>query len=302
MKIVAFVSLLFLAPGCGPSGTTGPDPPESDSVEIYFPDPALETAIRMRIGKAKGPVYTSDLATLGQVELNSQGITNLSGLEHLTSVHTLSLANNFVTDLAPISGLTTLTELHLSNNLVTDLTPISGLTSLTKLYLTRNIISSIEPLAQLTGLDTLRLSMNPIQDFSPLGALTRLRVLAIMETPGLGEMTWLSALTELQELHLGWAPITSIQGVASIPNLRVLWLSNVELYDISPLANLARLRTLYIDRNEISDLAPLVANKGIGAGDHIRVFANPLNRWEACPQIRILRERGARVDEDLGCR
>jgi internalin A len=303
----AFASVLLSAHGCRPTTVTGPKAAEpysveSHSVEVDFPDPALEDAIRKRIKKAYGPIFASDLALLGEVEMDSRGITNLSGLEYLINVHSLSLRGNFVSDLTPLSGLTSLTELFLTRNRISSIEPLVKLVGLKELRLDQNNISNIESLAGLTGLEALRLSMNPVQDFWPLGALTELKSLTIYETEGLGEMIWLPSLTDLRDLRLSWSPITNIQGVAKLTRLRVLLLSQTNISDISPLEDLKLLERLYLDRNEITDLAPLVANQGLRTDDVIWVWANPLTTWDACPHIRTLRARGATVDEDLGCR
>jgi internalin A len=122
-----------------------------------------------------------------------------------------------------------------------------------------------------------------------------------METPGLGEMTWLPELIQLEELILGWAPVSSIQGLANLTHLRELYIPRADVVDISPLARLVRLRRAYLSGNQITDLSPLVANHGLGHGDLIRITGNPLNVPEACPHIGILIQRGTRVDNDLDC-
>jgi internalin A len=280
---LAVVILSTSACGFDAPGAFGPlpqDPPEpGEGVEVRFPDPMLERAIRLRIGRASGPIFQSDLATLTKLKLSGKYITNLSGMEYLTSVHTLYLSGNSIWDVTPISGLTTLKELHLSGN----------------------NISNLEPLSQLIGLEYLRISGNPIEDFSPLGALTNLRDLYIMETPGLGEMTWLSELTELERLFLGYAPVSSIQSLTNLTNLRELYIPRANVDDVSPLRSLVLLNDLELRSNEISDLGPLVANHGLKYGDQIGIWGNPLTRQEACPLVQVLIDRGVTVDHDLDC-
>ena len=110
---------------------------------VTFPDPNLEAAIREAISKPEGPIYTTDLEGLIELYAQQRGITDLSGLEHCTS----------------------LTHLQLGDNQISDISPIQNLTSLTYLYLSGNQISDIEPLVNNPGLsegDTIDLRDNPL--------------------------------------------------------------------------------------------------------------------------------------------
>ena len=64
------------------------------------------------------------------------------------------------------------------------------------------------------------------------------------------------------------------------------------------MASLTNLRTLYLWGNDISDLSPLVANGGLGEGDEIRLGDNSLDLSEGSEDmdnIRQLQARGVTV-------
>jgi hypothetical protein len=73
-----------------------------------FPDPHLQARVREAIEKPVGDIYRSDLTGLTNLSANSEGITDLSGLEYCTSLTYLSLWRNKISNISPLvenSGL-----------------------------------------------------------------------------------------------------------------------------------------------------------------------------------------------------
>ena len=58
---------------------------------VTFPDPHLQARVREAIEKPVGDIYRSDLTGLTNLSANSEGITDLSGLEYCTSLTYLCL-------------------------------------------------------------------------------------------------------------------------------------------------------------------------------------------------------------------
>jgi hypothetical protein len=146
---------------------------KADSV-VTFPDLALDYQIRRELGGLGGDIMQSDLDRLTVFTSTSDGIVDLSGMEHCTHLTRLGFANNPISDLSPLSGLTNLKDLSVGVSAISDLSPLSGLTNLTELTLVYNPISDISPLASLTSLINLHLEYNQISDISPLAGLTSL--------------------------------------------------------------------------------------------------------------------------------
>ena len=182
IAIVLLALLVFLLPA---------SPANADEV-VTFPDPNLEASIRKVIGKPAGEIYQSDLDGLRDLVAAGEGITDLTGLEHCTSLDKLALAINPISDISPLSDLTSLTWLWLSVMELSDISPLSNLTSLGRLELYNNHISDISPLSNLTSLTWLWLQRNGISDISPL-----------------------SNLTSLENLDLSWNPISDIEPLVS---------------------------------------------------------------------------------------
>ncbi len=116
------------------------------------------------------------------ININSQAIKNIKGIEFLTGCVNINLSTNAIVDLTPLSTMYQLTTLNLSTNQIADVSPLANLDNLETLNLTSNIIYSFEPIKYLTGIKTLYLSSNLIQDYSPLEYMTSLTTLYIVRS------------------------------------------------------------------------------------------------------------------------
>ncbi len=121
--------------------------------------------------------------------------------------------------------MATLKRLEAPNSRIRDLTGIEYAIELTVLNLGDVFVNGN------------RLNSNDITDLSPLSGLTR-----------------------LTELHLHRNMIYDISPLSGLTELTVLDISaNFYISDISPLSDMTRLRTLNLYTNEISDLSPLAS-------------------------------------------
>ena len=226
---------------------------------LYFADPNLEAAIREAIDKPTGPICPSDLKGLTTLHASARNITDLTGLEHCTSLTILVLIDNQISDISALAGLTNLTYLHLDSNQISDLSPLANLTSVMglRLVLRRNQISDISPLANLTNLIELDLAYNQVSDISPLASLINLLQLQLHNNQ-ISDISSLANLTSLTYLILHNNQISDISPLANLTSLTIyLNLDNNQISDISPLANLTSLTVLDIRTNQISNISPL---------------------------------------------
>jgi len=139
--------------------------------DLHIPDPTLRAGLERALGKNSGEsILTPELAELNELDIRNQIITDLTGLEHATSLTKLLLPRNGLTDISLLSNLTALTELDLNGNRISDLAPLSGLTALRRLVLGSNAITDISPLRGLTAIQTLFIRNNRIVDITPLVA------------------------------------------------------------------------------------------------------------------------------------
>ena len=274
---------------------------------VDIPDPNLRAAIEVELGVAAGATITVDkMVTLTELEAENAAVTDLTGLEFATNLERLELGHkrvgntdvnsNAISDISPLTGLTNLKGLDLEKNSISDISPLAGLTNLTWLALNRMpTISNISPLAGLTRLTTLYLHYDSISDISPLAGLTNLTELTLYTNP-ISDISPLAELTNLQSLNLGVTPVSDISALAGLTKLQVLQLGqNYQLSDISPLTGLTNLWFLDLQYNSVKDLSPIVANTGLADGDTIWVLANPLSDISINTHIPALRSRGVTV-------
>lgn len=212
------------------------------------------------------------------LDLDKQGISDLSGLEYFTGLERLKLQGNQIQDLKPLQNLTHLTELWLRKNKVTDLTPLQGLTELKTLLLTNNAVNDLQPLKGLQNLDQLVFENNKVKDLTPLKDLHNLTSLDVSGnsvvdlTPlaGLSKLKWLKAnncnltklpdfknLTELYDLRLDNNRITDLTPLKGLAKLNYISLSNNQVSDLIPLQDLKALTGVWITNNQLADLTPL---------------------------------------------
>lgn len=212
------------------------------------------------------------------LDLDNQGISDLSGLEYFTGLERLKLQGNQIQDLKPLQNLTHLTELWLRKNKVTDLTPLQGLTELQTLLLTNNAVSDLQPLKGLQNLNQLVFENNKVKDLTPLKDLHNLTSLDVSGnsvvdlTPlaGLSKLKWLQAnncnltklpdfknLTELYQFRLDNNKITDLTPLKDAAKLDYVNLSNNQVSDLTPLQDLKVLSGIWITNNHLTDLTPL---------------------------------------------
>lgn len=190
------------------------------------------------------------------LDLDKQGISDLSGLEYFTGLERLKLQGNQIQDLKPLQNLTHLTELWLRKNKVSDLTPLQGLTELKTLLLTDNLIEDLEPIEGLNKLQMLDLKDNQIDDLTPLKDLHNLTVLDVSDN-GFGDLKALEGLSKLQYLQANDNDLLELPDFKNLTELYDLRLDNNRITDLTPLKGAAKLNYISLSNNQVSDLTPL---------------------------------------------
>ena len=167
--------------------------------------------------------------------------------------------------------------------------------TLTELIAEDTSISDLTGLDNATNLTRLSISFNPGLDFTPVASLTNLRWLRLEHNSAASIISVASGLENLVELHLSSNTISDISLVAGLTNLRGLGLRFNNISDISAVESLTNLDNLDLSANLISDLSPLVANAGLGDGDLVQVWGNPLSYLSIHSSIPSLQNRGVLI-------
>ena len=225
---------------------------------VDIPDPNLHAGIADALGIPRGtPITQEDMNRLTDLDVQNQGIANLTGLEFATNLTFLQLKSNRIEDISPLGNLTQLTDLHLGGNRIEDISPLANLTQLTVLRLNENgRIEDISSLANLTQLKVADLDRNEIVDVSPIARLTNLESLDLRGNRII-DASPLANLMQLNELRLSENQIIDINPLANLTNLAALWLSDNQITDVTALAHLTQLTQLLLSNNRIEDVSPL---------------------------------------------
>ena len=121
----------------------------------------IEEAIRNAARKPTGQLTKADLEKVTRLDLASNKLTDVKGLEKLTQLEALWLYSNKLTDVKGLEKLTQLRQLHLSNNQLTDVKGLEKLTQLKNLSLQNTQLTNVKGLEKLTQLKELLLRENP---------------------------------------------------------------------------------------------------------------------------------------------
>lgn len=191
---------------------------------LFFPDPALKLKVQEQLGLLPtDEIMPEDVIGLTYLYAESAGITSLEGIQDLTELTELYLADNELTneDLSPLSQLQLLKWLDLSANQLTDFSNLANLPTLTELNVPYNEITRIDGVSQLANLLVLDISDNQVGD---------------------EDLVELSSLEFLDELYARANQISSLDFLGTMVNLGVVDLSMNKVDDLSPLLTLATAR------------------------------------------------------------
>ncbi len=173
--------------------------------EANFPDAKFRTYISTNFDKNGDNVLSAEeIAAVTNINVYNKAISDLTGINHFTSLTTIYCYNNSLTSL-DVSALTSLTYLNCNNNSLTSL-DVSGLTELTMLYCDKNSLTSLD-VSGLTKLTSLHCDDNSLTslDVSALTSLTYLRC----DNNSLTSLD-VSGLTKLTKLYCSGNKLTSL--------------------------------------------------------------------------------------------
>jgi len=149
----------------------------------------------------------------GKLDMSQLGITDINEIEEIENLNNyflpldeLDLKMNMITEIKGLEKLTTLRGLYLSRNKITEIKGLNKLTNLETLSLDNNNISEIKGLKSLYNLQVLSISYNQIKELKELDYLTNLRNLHLNGNQ-INEIKGLENLTNLKAIYLNANPI-----------------------------------------------------------------------------------------------
>ena len=228
--------------------------------DIELPDPALMQCLHEQAAR-NGWVAVDQVTALDCV---NKGIRSAAGLQQLTALQQLNLADNEIDSIGTPQLPPSLQVLSLASNRLHDIGIISPLPELRELDVANNRLTRLAGFDQFPQLEALNLANNDLDNgyeleqlLSQTVLLKRLNLAGIWlaDTP---ITSWLPSLMQLQELDL------SRTGLADpyfplLPELRVLRLAGTSNVDLVRIAALPQLKALDLSDTGLLDIGPLMS-------------------------------------------
>lgn len=244
---------------------------DAASVPSFAPLAAMKALRKLHVGKQYAELRGLALSidTLGLMSPVTIHLDCLEGFR-IRSLHIGSPSTpSGVHDGSAMPSLPGLEELHLSTRAMTSARGLANLTSVRVLDIGSNKkLTSLDGLEALAALEILVCHSTSVSSLAPLSALP-LKSLALDASTKVRDPKPLFSCTTLRRLDLGRTGVKSVQGIAALRSLEVLYLRKTKVADIAPLAGLP-LRELSIAETAVSDvsvLAELPALESLYASD-----------------------------------
>jgi Leucine-rich repeat (LRR) protein len=226
---------------------------------ISFGDPALEFAVRAIVGVDEGDLLSGDVDDITSLNLTDLNISLLDGLQHFTSLKTLSLTGNLIVDVGPLQELASLTTVTLADNRVRDIAPLAAnqwLASGTSVLLAGNPLSALSRTTHVRTLQDRGVTVTAdafVVTFTD--SLLEVAVRAALQQPT-GDLLHLD-LETITTFDVASDSITNLSGMEFMRGLVSLDLRSNQITSIAPLASLSKLQVLDLSNNAIGSFSPL---------------------------------------------
>lgn len=267
MRISQTVSAIAISFFAGLIMSCSLNPAEEDikPIIVNFPDPNFEALIRETLEIPEGDITNHDLWKIKVLDGVNRNISDLTGIEFCSGLHTLRIQQNNISNLEPLKELVLIDYLGLHLNQIVDIKPL------------------VDNPGIGIGNDIIYLSGNPLNDESILiykpqlqSRGVRIYSDAILSNPGeinfvdnnfeevirehLNKPTGAILNTDLESItniNGRNRNIQNIYGIEFCINLDTLDVGFNGITDLIPLFYLRTINILKLDNNNIDDLAPL---------------------------------------------
>jgi hypothetical protein len=221
---------------------------------VSIPDPGLQAAIRLALGKAIGDITVADMQSLTLLNASSRGVKSTEGLGAAVNLVSLWLSDDLVTNFSGLGGLDKLAELNLCCNQLTSPTFPPSFTNLKALYLTGNRLTNFSFLEGLPSLNALDLAQNQLTSVTMPTNLNNLIYLDLYDNL-LTSLTLPPGLSRLEELNLGANRLNDFSFLAGLTRLTTLSLSESQLTSLTLPPSLTSLADLELYSNPLDSIS-----------------------------------------------
>ena len=229
-------------------------------------EPTIECAVDFQsyeFGKAVAACVGVDLEDLTLEQLEELKVLAISG-------------NSDIWNVADIALMPNLEEVRITDCALESVEGISALKNLKTLVLSGNQIERVRGLGHLDQLVQLDLSFNPVSQIENLAGLESLSVLNLDET-NIADLDFLTA-TGVTELHISYANVKNVQGLAQCDKLETLYMYGYNFLDLTPLHELPNFHSIYLSRGFDHSQVDFLAGRFMTADKYTKVYLVLKNR------------------------
>lgn len=205
----------------------------ADTSEKLIADNDLERIIRAEINKTTGELTTEDLKRISYLNIGSENIVSLEGLQNLINLAGIYISKNNISDLSPLSKLTKLKQISVYNNPIKNIMPLKNLVNLTHLTIENGNVSNIDAVAGMNNLEHICFYGNNIQDINAIAGLTSLKLVDFVGNK-IVDIGALENLTNVEKLYISANQISNIESLRNLVNLKELIIGINPIEDFSP--------------------------------------------------------------------
>jgi Leucine-rich repeat (LRR) protein len=152
-------------------------------------------------------------------------------------------------------------RLNLDGSRLKDFTVLNDMTHITALMVSYSNFDDLADIAGMTQLTELHISNTRVDDLSGLGQFPNLTVLHASFLQNTPDPSFVSSLTNLQELVIGAKAEDDLHYLAPLKKLKALRIDNGQVTDLSVLLTLGRLEELTIYAGLPTDVGPILEIK-----------------------------------------
>jgi len=243
-------------------------PSGSPAAGILIGDAPVSDLFLQSCLDGSGVTFLHELTSLNcdNYDSNNPGVVSLTGIGQFYNLQDVSFHGGSIIDASPLANLPLLASINLNQNQVSDVSWVGGLaTQLRGLSIADNPVADLFPLNALVNLTAFNAQGLSIAT-SVLAGMPYLQQLSLGDSYVDADMANLTSLP-LTSLDICGSPITSIDFLASFPNLNGLRICNSLVSDISVLSSLP-VQYVTLHDNRIEDISAL-SGKALKGGLHL---------------------------------
>lgn len=275
--------------------------------EVTIPDANLHACVSAQLSEDALPAdfTAANLAALTKLFCLRE-VADLRGIEALTGVGSVTLADVTTSDVTPLASLTGLTKLALVAPNLTDPSPLSHLTELGYLFLTAPQVTSYAFAAPLTNITSTQLRVSATADPHDLAPLTKLQsallnidaqtgstldelsaINSLNVTTTASDLAGLTLPPTVKSLVLNGKNVTSVADLPHSDSMGSLWLGTPPLTSLDGIDEAPNLTRLDAGGLSLTDASALQNEHQLAT---VRVRSNKLTSLPDLSALTNLRD------------